>query len=119
MEVTGSLGKGAEAKKYTTNYNFGANTAESAKMFGDPVVHKMFLAKVVIDLQNLIRNGIKTGKKPEEIEASIKAWKPGITVSRKKSSYEKTLADVSSFTDEQLATVAKRAAELLAEKRKK
>ena len=118
MEVTGSSGRGAEAKKYTTNYEFGADMAASAKMFGDKVIYNAFMAKVVIDLQNLIRNAIKAGKKPEEIEALVKAWKPGVKVSRGKSKYEKTLAAVGDLTPEQLAAVARAAGEELARRKK-
>ena len=118
MEVTGSAGRGAEAKKYTTNYDFGADMATSAKMFGDKVIYNAFMAKVVIDLQNLIRNAIKAGKTPAEIEVLVKAWKPGVKVSRGKSKYEKTLASVGDLTPEQLAAVAKAAGEELARRKK-
>lgn len=119
MEVTGSQGRGAEAKKVTVNYEFGADMAASAKMFGDKVVYNAYMAKVVIDLQNLVRNGIKAGKTPEEIKVQAAAWKPGVKVSRGKSKYEKTLANVQDLDEEQLAAVAKRAGELLTQRRKK
>lgn len=120
MEVTGSAGKGATAKKQTVNYEFGADMTAAAKMFGDKVVYNAYMAKVVIDLQNLVRNGINAGKKPDEIKALVVAWKPGVKVSRKKSTYDKILASVTAgdFTDEQIAMLAKRAGEILAAKKK-
>lgn len=118
MEVKGTKGRKEGAKSYTTNYDFGADMVASAKLFGDKVVYNAFIAKVVIDLQNLIRNAINAGKTPAEIEVLVKAWKPGVKVSRGKSKYEKTLAGVQDLDEEQLAAVAKRAAELLAQKKK-
>ncbi len=118
MEVTGSAGRGAEAKKHTVNYNFGATVEESSKMFGGPIVHQGFVGKEVINLQNLIRNAITAGKKPDEIDKLAAAWKPGVKVSRGKSKYEKTLASVGDLTPEQLAAVAKAAGEELARRKK-
>ncbi len=118
MEITGSLGRGAEAKKHTSKYEFGGTTAKAAQLFGDTVVYDGFVGKEVINVQNLIRNGIKAGKKPAEIDTMVAAWKPGVKVSRGKSKYEKTLANVADLTPEQLAAVAKAAGEELARRKK-
>ena len=118
MEVTGALGRGETAKKYTVNYDFGADLDAAVKLFGPQVIFDGFVGKEVINLQNLIRTAINAGKKSEEIDKLAAAWKPGIKVSRKKSQYEKTLATVGDLTPEQLATIQQAAAAELAKRKK-
>ena len=117
MMVKGSAGRGATAKSYETEYNFGANLEESVKLFGGPAVYAGFVTREVVNVQNIIRNAVNAGKKPEEIDALVKAHKPGVKVSRKKSKLEKTLADTKAMTPEELAAVVKAAQAELASRK--
>ena len=113
MLVKGSAGRGATAKSYETNYEFGKDLDEAVKLFGKPGVFNSYLAKEIVNVQNIIRNAINAGKKAEEIDALVKAHKPGVKVSRKKSKLEKTLAETKSMNAEDLeATIAAAKAEL-------
>ena len=68
----------------TVQYDFGDTVEESVNLFGADVVHSRFLSAAVVDLQALIRRGIKAGKSDEEIAQMVAAWKPGVkTVTRK------------------------------------
>jgi len=117
MKVKGSAGRGETAKSYETEYNFGANLQESVKLFGEAAIHAGFVTREVVNVQNIIRNAINAGKKPEEIDALVKAHKPGVKVSRKKSKLEKTLADTKLMSPEELATIVKAAQAELASRK--
>jgi len=65
-------------KEVAVNYDFGADMAESVKLFTDKVVHGGFLDSAVISLQSRLRDWVGKGKSPAECQALASQWKPGI-----------------------------------------
>lgn len=63
---------GAEAK---VTYDFGDNLQESVSLYGENVVHEMFVSQAKVRLQAGLRSCMDTGKDPVEFAAN---WKPGV-----------------------------------------
>jgi len=61
-------------------YDFGANLAECSTMWGEAATYELAVAKAKINLQNLIRNALEKGVKPEEAISLAKNWKPGVSM---------------------------------------
>lgn len=66
-------GKSAQA-----SYDFGDTLADTLKLFGDEVVRTNAIANIRVGLQNIMRTAIKQGLGPEQIQAKVSVWKPGM-----------------------------------------
>ncbi len=80
----------ANSRKVTVAKDFGASLKESAGLFGEDVVHALFLAKAVIQVQDSVRPMMKDAKGDGEITAYVEGM--DITLpqrGRKKSDYDK------------------------------
>jgi hypothetical protein len=56
--------------------------------YGEEVVFSRYQSALIIDLQSKMRTLIKAGKTPDEIQAEVDAWQPGVK-SKGKSPAEK------------------------------
>lgn len=65
-------------REVTVTYDFGDTLDEAVERFGPDVVFSRFQSAAVIDLQSLIRRGIKAQKNDNEIQQMAANWKPGI-----------------------------------------
>lgn len=65
-------------REVSVSYDFGENLKEAVERFGEEVVFSRFHSAAVIDLQSLIRRGIKANKNDQEIQQMAAAWKPGV-----------------------------------------
>lgn len=75
MEVTAKRKKtGATVK---ASYDFGANLAESTKLFGESVVYNHLIGALKVAFQGGLRAQMDANKSQEEITAWAKSWKPG------------------------------------------
>ena len=75
QEVTAKRKKtGATVK---ASYDFGANLAESVKLFGESVVYNHLIGALKVAFQGGLRAQMDANKSQEEITAWAKAWKPG------------------------------------------
>lgn len=110
--------KDAEGKPVSTSFakDFGANLAESVKLFGETVVHKLFRAKGVIEVQDVARNALAAGKTPKEAADLAIAHKLGESTRVSKDPVAAGIAAMASMTPEQrkafLAELQKKAAAL-------
>lgn len=73
----------------TVSYEFGETLREAVQKFGEEVVFSRYLAAAVVDLQALLRRGIKVGKTDSEITSMVAAWRPGVKMVSRKSAGEK------------------------------
>ena len=78
-------------REVSVPYSFGSNLDEAVSLFGHEVVFNRFKAAAVIDLQSLIRRGIRATNEDgtpkysdDDILAQAAKWAPGIrSVNRK------------------------------------
>ena len=78
MNITASDGKGNDAKSFEVEKELGETINHSIELFGEEVVHRNFLANVVVSLQGIIRTGIRGGKTLAEVQQSVDAYTPGV-----------------------------------------
>jgi len=90
-QITTSASGEKDARKITLEYNFGDNTADAVKIFGEEVVFSNFKAQAKVRFQALVRADLKEGKKDGEIAEKMASWKPSIAKPGK-SAVEKTEA---------------------------
>lgn len=81
-------------------YDFGGNTEEAVKLFGEEVVFSTFKAQAVVKLQSIMRSAAKAGKDVAEVVA---AWKPGVARVRGKTAVEKAISAFDKMSPEQQA----------------
>jgi hypothetical protein len=79
IKVKTDKAKDAEGKPAETSfpYDFGGSLNESIGLFGEAVVHKLFVAKATIEVQDVARNAMVAGKTPAEAAALAIAHKLG------------------------------------------
>ena len=73
----------------SASYDFGATLAESVELFGENVVHGVFIDQAVIRLQALLRRCIEDEVGDKDIEAKVAAWKMTVGGRERKSAAEK------------------------------
>lgn len=81
ITVKASETRGEEAKSAEILYDFGDNIQESITLFGEDIVHKMFLNAAKISAQSIMRRMLKAGRTQEEIQRDMAEWKVGVSVS--------------------------------------
>ena len=108
-DVTAKVGRGDEADKVSTSYDFGEDLADATKKFSEAIVFAHWRASVTIGLQNYMRALLKAGKTAEEIIKAVKEeWKPGVRVPAQ-SPVEKAESLFNSLSTEQQDALIKRA----------
>jgi len=95
--------KDAEGKALSTSFekDFGANLAESVALFGETIVHKLFRAKAIIEVQDVARNALAAGKTPAEAAALAVAHKLGEATRVAKDPTKAVMAALPSMTPEE------------------
>lgn len=95
--------KDQEGKSLSTSfeYDFGANLPESISLYGETVVHKLFVAKARIEVQDVARNAMVAGKTPAEAAALAVAHKLGEATKVAKDPTKAALAALPSMTPEE------------------
>lgn len=63
-------------------FDFGADVNEAISKFGGEVVFSNFKRSAVITAQAAIRRLLEAGKTQAEIEETMKAWAPGVSLER-------------------------------------
>lgn len=117
MKVSAKLGSPATDKDgkpiansdrtVEVDYDFGENIEQMTSKFNPEVVFNNALSAMVINLQALIRRGIKAGKTDAQIAEAASAWKPDVRQISGKSTMEKTVDLFSKLSaDEKKAAVA-------------
>ena len=64
-------------KIVSVNFDFGDNTAEASKLYGEKVIFDAYKAESVIALQSRLRDWAQKGKSDAEIAQLAAQWKPG------------------------------------------
>jgi len=62
----------------TAQWNLGDNVADLISQFGEEVIYSHVRRSLVIAVQAFMRTMLDGGKSPEEIQAAVKEWKPGL-----------------------------------------
>lgn len=75
MEVTAKRKKTGKTVK--ASYDFGANLAETTKIFGETTVFNHVIGALKVAFQGWLRAQSDADKSQEQITAGAKAWKPG------------------------------------------
>ena len=78
MDITAADGKGKDAKSFAVTKDLGETLDESIELYGEEVVHKNFLANVVVSLQGIVRTGIRGGKTLAEVQKTVDEYTPGV-----------------------------------------
>lgn len=99
--VTAKLSGQTEDEAVGVTYDFGDTLEDAVDKFGENVVFNRVVSALTIDLQALIRRGIKAGKKPEEIQKMADEWTPGVKQISKKSPKEKVEEQLAKLSPEQ------------------
>jgi len=87
-------------------YDFGVDVDAAVDMFGGAVVHSGFVTAAKIAAQNRMRELMKQGKTPQEAEAALADWKPGVKQPRAgKDPVEAFLAKFGGMSDAERAAV--------------
>lgn len=63
-------------REISVDYNFGENVSESCEMFGETIVHNVFVANGVIKLQAFIRTMLNAEERvsDETIRSKVETW---------------------------------------------
>lgn len=96
-------GRGEDAARYESEYEFGADLKSSAKLFGDEVVHSGFVGSAKIQLQDILRPMLKEGKPRKELDAVVTGFMPGVRTRKAKSTVDKAKDAWGKLTEEQRA----------------
>ena len=76
MQIVTAQSKEKDARVFSTNYDFGATVADSAKLFTEEICKNKLDAQLKVDIQGSIRAALKAGKTDEEIQALVDTWMP-------------------------------------------
>lgn len=68
-----------EERSVTAGFPFGSDLNDAVNRYGEAAIHALYLAKGVVQVQEVIRRSIVEGKTPEEIQALVSEWYPGKT----------------------------------------
>lgn len=91
----------------STQYDFGASLAESVELFGESVVHGVFIDQAVIRLQALLRRCIEDEVADKDIQAKVAAWKMTVGGRERRSAAEKVQDLLGKMSPEQKAELLK------------
>lgn len=91
----------------STTYNFGGTLEESLELFGEAVVHGVFIDQAVIRLQALLRRCISDSVADKDIQAKVDVWKMTVGGRERKSASEKVHDLLGKMSPEQKAELLK------------
>lgn len=93
----------------TVEYAVPEDLNELVTLFGKAVVSAHAGGSIVISAQAFMRRLIAKGSTPQQIQDSIKTWKPDVRSSVKQSAFEKATAALNKLSPEERAAVLKEA----------
>jgi len=96
-KVTKTLESGDTA---TVNVKFPETVKETLDWIGEPVTMSIINRQLVLKVQSFMSTHLKAKKTPDEIQAAVNAWKPGL-VKPKKSSVDKILEGYGTLSPEE------------------
>jgi|TARA_R100001530_G_scaffold22999_4_gene18900 hypothetical protein len=70
--------KTGDGDTYEGKYSFPASLAEAGSTLGEAVALSLLNGSLTVDVQSVMRNGIKAEKSPAEIQKNLDAYKPGL-----------------------------------------
>ena len=89
-------------------YDFGDNLQDAISKFGEDVVFNLFKRQAIVDAQGVVRRVMEKGGSPEEAQARLDEWKPGVVKIRTgQSRMQKALKLFSSLSEEQKLEILK------------
>jgi len=95
-------------KTATISYDFGENTADAVKKFGDDTVFSNFRANAKITAQGAMRRMLEDGKTQAEITERMKSWKPGVALERVVDPVAALLGRWDSYSEAEKAEILKK-----------
>ena len=66
----------------SAEYDFGDNLDSAVELCGADTVYSNYRANSKVALQGVMRNLIKAGKTPDEIQSAVDGWKPGLVMEK-------------------------------------
>jgi hypothetical protein len=108
IEITAKKEIGGVKKTATISYDFGENTQDAVKKFGDDTVFSNFRANAKITAQGAIRRMLEDKKTQVEITERMKVWKPGVALERIVDPVAALLGRWDSYTDQEKAEILKK-----------
>jgi hypothetical protein len=78
LTVTAKAKVGEDEVSASVQWNMGEDLMEMCDLYGEDHVYNAASANVTSQVQGVIRRGIKAGKSPDEIQALVDSWKPGV-----------------------------------------
>ena len=69
---------GRDSEQLSVNYKIGSTLDELVAQFGESTVAAKAREKVIVNLQDYLRNNAKKGKNAGELQALADKWVPGI-----------------------------------------
>lgn len=103
--ISAKLSEQKDDEAVAVNYDFGDSLEDAVERFGEEVVYSRFKAAAVVDLQALIRRGIKAKKDAKQIQADADEWKPGVKRVSRKSSEDRIKESFSKMSAEDRAAL--------------
>lgn len=100
-KISAKLSNQEDNEAVTVEYDFGDNLQDAAEKYGEDVVFQRFRSAATVDLQSLIRRGIKAGKDAATIQQEASEWAPGVRKTTKKSAEERIKEQFSKLSQEE------------------
>lgn len=92
--------------KAEAEYDFGANLAETTKIFGETTIYNHVVGALKVAFQGWLRSQMDQKKTQAEITAAAKNWKPGQR-KQAKSPQEKLREQLTKLSPEERANILK------------
>ncbi len=108
IEITAKKEIEGVEKSATISYDFGENSADAIKKFGDETVFSNFRANAKITAQGAMRRMLEDKKTPAEITERMKSWKPGVALERIVDPVAALLGRWDSYSDQEKAEILKK-----------
>lgn len=106
MPVEKITAKLKDSQPVTVDFDVDEKLKDAVKRYGEDIVMSRYRSSLVIDLQAFMRGLLKQNKTPEEIQAAVDAWQPGVKA-RGKSPAEKARDLFSKMSPEERAELLK------------
>lgn len=108
IEITAKKEINGVEKSATITYDFGTNSTEAVKKFGDETVFSNFRANAKITAQGAMRRMLEDGKSQAEITEKMKPWKPGVALERVVDPVAALLGRWDSYNEQEKAEILKK-----------
>jgi len=107
MKITTAKSDEKNARTITVEKELGSNLNESAKLFGEKIVHSYFIAAAKVAIQGISRRLLKADKTDKEILKAVADYTPGIKKAGK-TKLEKAEEGWASLSSEEQAAFKKK-----------